>query len=77
MCVLGKLREGGAQDARDLHLRAADALADFGLGEILAEAKMDRQRVAFGQCGEQVIEHGGGFGGGEARVVGSSRSARV
>jgi hypothetical protein len=33
--VLGEL---GAQDARDVHLRAADAAADLGLGEVLAEA---------------------------------------
>ena len=32
---------------------------------------MHYERVAFGQRGEQAVERGGGFGGGEARVFGS------
>jgi hypothetical protein len=38
VCVLGELGEGGAQDPGDVHLGVADAPADFGLGEVLAEA---------------------------------------
>jgi hypothetical protein len=38
LCVLGELGEGGAQDPGDVHLGVADAPADFGLGEVLAEA---------------------------------------
>ena len=47
LCVLGELREGVAQDARDVHLRAADAPADLGLSEVLTEAKVHDERVAF------------------------------
>ena len=32
---------------------------------------MDDERVAFGQRGEQAVERGGGFGGGEAGIFGS------
>src|SRR6185312_13258442 len=45
-----------AQDARHLHLRQADALADLLLGELLAEAQAHDLTLAEGQEPQQLLE---------------------
>ena len=51
-----------------MHLRAADASADLGLGEVLAEAQSQHEPVALRQCVQQLVEGCGGLGGLEAGV---------
>ena len=51
-CGRGELLEGAAQQARDVHLRDADARGDLRLREVLLEAKPQDLLVARGEGGE-------------------------
>ena len=59
-----------------MHLRATDTPADLGLREVLAEAELHYERVAFGQNGKQTLKRGRGFGSGKARVFASEPLAQ-
>src|SRR5579863_9560469 len=50
-------RERLADQAGDLHLRDADALADLGLGEIVAEAQLQHEALARRDACQQGLEH--------------------
>src|SRR5215210_1635026 len=66
--VLVQLGERGAEDAGYVHLRAADTLADLGLGEVLAEAQTYHEFLAVGEGAQEVVDGCGGHDGLDAGV---------
>src|SRR5215210_2856477 len=78
--VLEQLAERCAEDARYVHLRAADALADLGLGEVLAEAQTHHELLALGEAAQEALDGCGGHDGLDAGVFAAEKfgeSARV
>jgi hypothetical protein len=55
-----------ADDARGLHLRDADALADLSLGEVVFKAQAQHQALARGDRVQQLGERGAVLGQAEA-----------
>ena len=74
---LAQLRDRLADEARDVHLRDADALADLGLGEVLREAQPQDLALALGQHAHQALDGRGVLGDAEARVLDADRVARA
>src|SRR6476469_10512006 len=62
-----------ADQARDLHLRDADALADLSLREILAEAQLQHDALTLGDAREQGLERRARLGALVAAVGGAKR----
>src|SRR5258705_10788722 len=58
-----------ADDARDLHLRDADALADLGLREVLLEAQAQYLALTRRHRAQQLLERGPVLGQREAALV--------
>src|SRR5438270_571335 len=71
--VLGRraqAREGLTDQARDLHLRHADAGADLGLCQVLAEAQLEHAPLAGRDGVEERLEGGAMFGEVETALLG-------
>src|SRR4029450_13441446 len=69
-------RHGLADEARDLHLRDADALADLGLGEVLLEAQAQHLALARSDSAQELGERRAVLGQREAVLVGADRVAQ-
>ena len=65
--------DGLADQARDVHLRDADARADLRLREVLLEAQAQHLALAVGEHAHQALDRGGVLGHGEAGVLGADR----
>ena len=68
-------RDRLADDARDLHLRDADALADLRLGEVLLEAQPQDLALARRDRAHEVLERRAVLGQREAELLGAQRVA--
>ena len=68
-------RERLADDAADLHLRDADALADLGLRQVLDEAQAQDLALARADRAQQPAQRGAILGEAEALVVAADRVA--
>ena len=66
---LAQPRDRLADDARHVHLRDADALADLGLREVLGEAQPQHLALAVAQHAHQPLDRGRVLGDAEARVL--------
>ena len=66
--VGAQARDRLADDARDLHLRDADPLADLGLREVLGEAQAQDLALARRDDPHDVLDGGAVLGQGEARA---------
>jgi hypothetical protein len=60
-----------------VHLRVADTLADFGLGEVLAKRRCTTSASRSGSMARQAIERDGDFGAAKPGSLSPSRSASV
>src|SRR6185312_15176054 len=74
--VGAQARDGLTDDARDLHLRDADALADLGLREVLGEAQVQHLALARGDRAHEVLDRGAILGQREAALLGAERVAQ-
>src|SRR4051794_33437361 len=74
--VGAQARDRLADDARDLHLLHADALADLGLREVLGEAQVQDLALARRDGAHEVLDRGAVLGQGEAVLLGSQRVAQ-
>ena len=73
--VGAQARDRLADDARDLHLRDADALADLGLREVLVEAQAQHLALARRDRAHEVLERRAVLGQREAVLLGAERVA--
>src|SRR5690606_10576121 len=70
---LVQLLERLAQQARDLHLRDADAGGDLALGHVVGEAHLEDALLTLGQVSERRAEQRAGLGDAVAVVVVAQR----